>query len=55
MINHQRMFVVYRKLADSFDAYLRTVVFRQRIKGFKRLERALLESERKDEKRKDNA
>lgn len=47
MINWQRMFEVYRKLADSTDAYLRTVVFKQKIKGFNRLERAIQESERK--------
>jgi len=44
-INWQRMFRVYRGLAFSFDAYLRTVVFKQQIKGFNRLERAVLELE----------
>jgi len=50
MINYQRLFDVYRRLADSFDAYLRTVVFRQQIKGWQRLERAVLDMEEAEKK-----
>ena len=50
MINWQRIFDVYRTLADSFDGYLRTVVFRQQLKGFIRLERMIVKMEEAEKK-----
>lgn len=46
MINYQRLFDVYRRMAESFDAYYRTLTYHRQIKGIKRLEKTLAEKER---------
>ena len=47
MINYQRLFEVYRKLSNSFEAYFRIVLFHRKIKGFNRLEHDMINIDRK--------
>lgn len=41
MTNYRRMFEIYRSLAQSFEAFLRIVIYRRQITGFQRLERKI--------------